>query len=170
MKPTYCSPDRRAFLLLGAGAGAALLSACTVNNPFRTERTPAAKAVQDLSPDVAAAVKAVTDLRARQADLAEVVGDFPGLTGRLAPLRSMHQAHLAVLEPAVPDGVDTSPRPSLGPAPVNAAQALARTRTEETGHRALLVDLAVAAESGPFARLLGSMSAAVSQQLVELGR
>lgn len=169
MRPTYRSPDRRAFLLLGAGASAALVSACTVNNPFRTERTPAARAVRDLSPDTATAVRAVTDIRGLQASLEAVVTAHPRLAGRLTSLRAMHQAHLGALEPAVPDGVDTTPK--AAPAvPPTATRALAGVGTWETAHRDRLVALAVAAESGPFARLLGSMSAAVSQQLVELGR
>jgi hypothetical protein len=81
----------------------------------------------------------------------------------------MHQAHLDALVDAVPDGVDTS---AAGPAyvvPARPARALTGLTANERSVHDSLVGLALRARSGAFARLLGSMAAATSQQLHVLG-
>jgi hypothetical protein len=77
-----------------------------------------------------------------------VAGGFPALT-------AMHAAHIEAL-----DG--TAPMPPAGRATAGAV------RRNEQRIQALLVESAVAAESGTLARLLASMSAAASQQLTTL--
>lgn len=158
--------SRRAALGLGAGLGVAAVSGCALNNPLSTEETPAAKAVRDLAPDVAVAVQAVTLIRGGEAAAAATGDTHPGLATRLAGLLEAHRAHLAAVVDAVPDGVDTG---SVGSAPyavppTPAAALTQLTATERTLHDEL-VGLALRAESGQFARLLGAMAAALSQQL-----
>lgn len=74
-----------------------------------------------------------------------------GLAGLAAPFQALHEAHLAAL--------DAAPDATAAPAPVEAAA----LRTVE---RALQKELATAAlevASGPLARHLAAMSAAVAQ-------
>lgn len=162
--------SRRAALGLGAVAGAAL-TGCSLNNPLSDERTPAARAVRDLAPDVAVAVEAATLVRGAQRAVASTAERHPQLDATLSELAAVHEAHLAAVVDAVPEGVDTSGEDGAAyVVPERPARALAQlTATERSLHDGL-VGLALRAESGPFARLLGAMAAAVSQRLVALAR
>jgi len=162
--------SRRSALGLGIAVVGVSAGGCAVNNPLTEERTPAARATRDLDPDVAVAVAGVTLVRGALAAVTATGQSHPALGGRLAGLVAMHQAHLSALVDAVPHGVDTS---ATGPAyvvPPRPAAALAGVGTVEHSVHDGLVGLAMRAQSGPFARLLGSMAAAVSQQLQVLGR
>jgi len=150
---------------LGLGMGVAV-AGCSLNNPFSAEKTPAADAVRDLAPDVAVAVEAAALLRAAQAAVVSTGERHPAIAPKLAGLLATHRAHLDAVVDAVPDGVDTSPgtgTPYVVPA--RPARALTQLVTTEHALHDGLVGLALRAESGAFARLLGAMSAAVSQQL-----
>ncbi len=160
--------DRRTLLLVGAVG--VTLTGCSLNNPFSTERTPAAEAVRDLSPDVAVAVEAVTLLLAAGAAVEATTAAYPTLDPRLSGFAATHRAHVAALSAAVPDRVDVSTDPTPYVVPPTRPAALAAVRRSETSLQDQLVGLALRAESGPFARLLGTMSAAVSQQLAVLAR
>ena len=72
-------------------------------------------------------------------------------------LAALHAAHLEALG---------APAPAVSGATATDAQ----VRTAERGLQRHLVDAALRAESGPLARLLASMSAAISQQLALPGR
>lgn len=159
---------RRAVLL--SGAAVVTLTGCSLNNPFSTEQIPATEAVRDLAPDVAVAIEAVTLLVAAASALAATTAAYPALAGRLASLAAAHQAHLDALTAAVPDRVDVSADPAPYEVPASRSAALASVRTSEAVLQDRLVALALRAESGAFARLLGSMSAAVAQRLVVLAR
>lgn len=173
MRPTDASTDRRAFLRLGVGVGAGIaglsLTGCELNNPFTTASTPAAQAVRNLSPDAAAAVRVVARIRAVQAQVEALGTQFPRLAGKVAGLRALHEAHLAALAPAVPHGVDTT---SAAPAVTAGSPATALGRLKVAEHRLHdeVVAAAGAVQSGPFARLLGTTAAGISQQLVVLAR
>jgi hypothetical protein len=159
--------SRRATVGLGLGLGVAAVTGCAVNNPLTEDRTPATKAVRDLAPDVAIAVEAATALHTAAAAVATTGERHPALAAKLAGLRATHDAHLGAVVEAVPAGVDTSPTGN-GAAyvvPARPARALAQLIAAELSLRDTLVGLALRAESGPFARLLGAMAAAVSQQL-----
>ena len=161
---------RRSALGLGLAVAGVAVGGCAFNNPLSEEQTPAARATPDLEPDVAVAVAGVTLVRGALAAVTATGQSHPALGGRLAGLVAMHQAHLSALVDAVPHGVDTS---ATGPAyvvPPRPAAALAGLGTVEHSVHDGLVGLAMRAQSGPFARLLGSMAAAVSQQLRVLGR
>jgi hypothetical protein len=159
-------PSRRTALGLGVGAATALATGgCTLNNPLRTEKTPAARAVRDLEPDVAVAVEAATLLRAAETAVTATGGRHPGLAPRLAGVLATHRAHLDRVVAAVPDGVDISGTAAPYVVPEAPPAALAQVRTSEQTLHDGLVGLAMRARSGPFARLLGAMAAATSQQL-----
>lgn len=86
----------------------------------------------------------------------EVVGRITAtaaLSARVPDLVALHTAHL--------DALDAAP-------PVAGTASRARLLRSERQLQRFLVDAAVRAESGPLARLLASMSAAVSQQLAVL--
>lgn len=156
---------RRGLLMAGAGGVVAATAGCTLNNPFDTDRTPAAEAIDDLAPDVALAVTAVGALLATDARAALALETFPALRSRLAGVRELHTAHLRALRDAVPDGVDPAPQTAAPTPPATRAAALKGQNQAERALHDQLVGLALRAESGPFARLLGTMAAAISQQL-----
>jgi hypothetical protein len=164
--PARAALTRRAALGLGAGLGIAGLAGCALNNPLSSEETPAARAVRDLAPDVAVAVRAVTLIRGAQSAVTATGEHHPALAPKLTGLQAAHRAHLAAVVDAVPDGVDTEP-PTATPYAVPAAPpaALAQLETTERALHDELVGLALRAQSGPFARLLGAMAASLSQQL-----
>lgn len=161
--------SRRTALRLGAGAagvlGAAVVSGCELNNPLTEEETPAAEAVRELDADVAVAVEAVTLVSAAQSAVARTGEQHPRLVGRLAGLTATHQTHLDALVEAVPDGVDTSGTGTPYDVPARRRAAVAGLLAAESTLHDGLVGLALRAESGAVARLLGSMAAAVSQQI-----
>lgn len=160
---------RRAALSAAAGvaalAGTAVVAGCALDNPLTEEETPAAEAVRELDGDVAVAVEAVTLVRAAQSAVARTGEQHVALLGRLAGVGATHQTHLDALVDAVPDGVDTSGTGAPYDVPARRRAAVAGLLATETTLHDGLVGLALRAESGPFARLLGSMAAAVSQQI-----
>jgi hypothetical protein len=131
---------RRTTLALG-GTGLLGVAACG------TERAAAPLAApQEAAGDEALVEEVVAQITA----VAAVAANVTRLT-------ALHAAHLAALD-APPPAVTTSP--ATGP----------EVRAAEREHQRYLVDAALRAESGPLARLLASMSAAVSQQLAVPGR
>ncbi len=168
--PRATGLTRRAALGLGAGVGLSMAaSGCALNNPFHEQKTPSSDAVRDLAPDVAVAVRAVTLVRDAQAAVESTGERHPAIAPRIAGLLAVHRAHLAAVVDAVPDRVDTSPDAGTPyVVPDRAARALVQLVTAEHTLHDGLVGLAIRAESGAFARLLGAMAAAISQQLHEL--
>jgi hypothetical protein len=170
-------PGRRAFLRISLGVGLGLggvgLAGCSadnpLNNPLSDEQTPAEKAVRDLEPDVAVAVEAVTLISAARAAVTSTGERHVALAAKLSGLLEAHAAHLDALVDAVPDGVDTSPA-TAAPyvVPKGPARALDQLSATEQKVHDDLVGLALRAQSGAFARLLGAMAASLSQQLVGL--
>lgn len=161
--------SRRGFVAGGTLTLAGLATGCSLNNPLSDEKTPATEAVRDLSPDVALAVTAAAAVRTQQELLRATAAVHPALTATTARFAAMHEAHLAALADAVPDRVDLSPTGAPFVPDRDRARARAAALAGERGLRGTLVGLALRAESGPFARLLGSMAASVSQHLVANG-
>jgi hypothetical protein len=160
--------SRRAALGLGLGLGMGLVgvAGCSLDNPLSDEQTPAAKAVRDLEPDVAVAVQAVTLIHGAQSAVTATSEKHPTLAARLTGLVEAHRAHLDALTDAVPKGVDTTPATAAPYAvPARPARALSQLTATERSLHDDLIGLALRAESGPFARLLAAMAAALSQQL-----
>ena len=154
--------------VLLAGSAGVLVAGCSLNNPLSDEKTPAAQAVRELAPDVAIADEAVTRIEAAAAAVAATGSAHPALAGRLAGLTRLHAAHLAAVRDAVPDRVDVSPLTPPAPVPPAPAAALRSIRVAERTLHDQLIALALRAQSGLFARLLGSMAAGLSQQLAVL--
>jgi len=176
MRPTDAGPDRRSLLIIGAGAGATMLTGCSLNNPFDTSKTPAAKAVRDLAPDVGVAVTVVALISDAQQELERLSAGQATNTAGLAGLAAAYQAYVEALRGAVPKGVDatSAPSPSLSPGPTGSptlpADVNAAARHTASLVHTRLIGYALRAESGAFARLLGTMAAGLSQQLVVLAR
>lgn len=117
------------------------------------------------------AVETVARLHTGSGAVGNAVAHSPELTDRLAGLTASYAAYLALVLKAVPDGVDTSPRNlSNDSLPTSRSMALDQARSETIRTRSALIGLALRAESGPFARLLGTMAAGLSQRLVVLAR
>jgi hypothetical protein len=91
-----------------------------------------------------------------------------GLATALAPVIAAHQAHAKVLGAEVP--ASGTPVPADTPLAVlpDANQALAQIRTQEAALQTELADAAGRAASGPLARTLASMAAAVAMHLATL--
>lgn len=85
------------------------------------------------------------------------------LRARLADVQRAHRVQLEVLDP---DG-DTVP-PDVPRVPADAETALARLLREEERVQRRMVTWAVAADSGPLARLLAAAGAGVAQQVARL--
>jgi hypothetical protein len=139
---------RRAALALGA-TGITVLTACDALS--ESTGGPAAPVVPD--PDVALVTETVANITAT----ATVAAERPELT-------AMHQAHLAALDAAPSETPTTTSTATTSTATAD------QVRRAEQALQAYLAGASLRAESGPLARLLASMSAAVSQQLVTLRR
>lgn len=130
---------RRTALSLGAVALA--VSGCDDGDSPDPAGTPSSTPAAD--PDVALVDAVLVDL-----DRAEQVATAAGQPD----LAALHRAHIDVLE-------GPTPTPASGHATAKQVR-----RTELALHQAL-TDASMTAESGALARLLASMSAAVSQRL-----
>lgn len=116
-----------------------------------------------VEPDVRLLDELLADVDATAALVASLVQREQRLAGRLAPLTELHRTHRAALAEAAPDE-----RPDQADGerlPRGRAAALDAVRLREVALQTRLAEGAVAAESGTFARMLASMSAAVGQQL-----
>ena len=165
-------------------AGAATVAGCTPRGIDRRRRPkPSGSPTPDEDPDV---TLAATVLREEQRVLDVVLATLqrhPELAATLSGARTTHQAHVALLNDAVPredrPSGDTSPEatspsatpsgtPSATAVPRKARAAVVAVAREEDRLSLLDRRSAFAAESGAFARVLGSMAAAAAQQAVAL--
>ena len=151
--------------------GSALLLAggCTVDDDGEPEALPSeSPGVSDSDFDLGV----IDESRARLAAMLEVVRrvsrKHPGLAPALAGLVDLHQAHDRLLADAASASGSSSPAPVRIPAPSGKALDLVRTR--EVSLQGEFADLARRARSGPLARLLASMSAAIAQHVSGLLR
>lgn len=144
----------------------------------------------EIDPDVAVATEAL----AAQTVMIELVRAteerHDSLRGRLGPVLAAHEAHAALLSDAVPSEASATPSPPPSPSPSASGSASATSpaapgdrRTRVPGDPARALRQVVAAEqtlatttkrhafraqSGAFARVLGSMAAAAAQHAVVL--
>ena len=193
--PTGPRLSRRAALGGVAAVAGAALTGCTVENPFASSRpgptgpSPADPAEAPADPDVTTAGEALRVEQETAALLRATARRHPRLAAPLAAPLAAHEAHVALLDEAAPG---SSPSPAASPAPSGAPSAepsspgttggrrtpVARSRARalrdvvdtETALSATLQAHALAARSGAFARLLGSMSASAAQHAAVLGR
>lgn len=174
--------SRRAALAVLAAAVGGVVAGCTPERqqPRARRQEPVEPQVD---PDVAVAAEALADQRAMVELIEATQRRHRGLGELLAPALATHQAHVAMLKDAVQDDVPVSPSgspsasaspsasgsPQPGPrVPGDQARALARVVRAEQELRTSTKRLAFKAESGAFARVLGSMTAAAAQQAVLL--
>lgn len=175
--------SRRAALLGAVAVGTAACTPYTVE-PDRPSTLPGRPVEED--PDIALAATVLADERDVLSRVEATVAAHPRLGRVLADARAGHEAHIALLEQAVPEQTSDAspsasasvppPSPSQSPAqpeprikvpadPRRALAAVAR-REEElslTGRRS-----AFSAESGAFARVLAAMAAGAAQQAAVL--
>lgn len=159
-----------------AAAGVAV-SGCTADQPRRRRQAEPAPEEPQVDPDVTVAAEALANQREMLDLLAATRKRHRRLSRRLAPVVAAHEAHEALLAEAVPKGLSASPTTSPSPSPDGSA------RTRVPRNRARALDLvaqrerelttatkrhAFSAESGAFARLLGSMAAAAAQHATTL--
>jgi hypothetical protein len=160
--------SRRNLLLGGVGLALSAVSGCAISATPATAPSNHSPSVSDSSHDAAAAVRIGSAAVGAAGVIGAVLARFPGLTHRLDGLVAMHQVHLMTLRAAVPGYHETataSPTPII-PTKSGAALQLVLS-TERTLHDELIAT-AVAARNGRYARLFGSMSAAISQQLAAM--
>lgn len=145
-------------LLLGVGALGACDADLSGGGSGGSGPTPAGDPDRDLVDAVLADLGQVTDL------VTATAAAHPRLREPLASLRALHLAHAEALGgPASTPGAGAqSDRPAASSA------AMAAVHAQEVRLQRRLVEAAVHAESGALARLLASMSAAVTQQLAVL--
>lgn len=184
---------RRTALVAAAAALGGVASGCTpVGTGQRAgeRETRPAPVVPEVDPDVAIATVALQGQRA-VIDLVEAtVTRHPRLEELLAPVLTTHRAHAALLDEAVPEeGPAASPTPSVSASPgapsgPAAPETSGARRTPVPRRRDRALEAVVEAEralttatkqhafqaqSGSFARLLGSMAAAAAQNAAVLG-
>jgi hypothetical protein len=172
--------SRRTALLAAAGLAGLALVGCTPEEPRRGEDAPR-PAEPEVDPDVAVAAEALANQEQILALLAATRTRHPRLDDLLAPAVAAHESHAALLGEAVPGGVSATPSASASPSTAASPSQTSpdARRTSVPGDRARALrqvvnaerDLALAtkrhafrAQSGAFARLLGSMAAAAAQQ------
>lgn len=143
--------------------------------------SPSRAEVPPVDPDITLATTVVATERALLERIDATVRRHRRLERVLGATRSVHDAHLALLEDAVPTSPDAAEQsPSTGPStgPEDMASALPRPpRVPPDPARAVRAlaaaedelaltakQAAFAAESGAFARVLASMAAAAAQQ------
>lgn len=158
--PTGSATTRRTAIV-GAVAGLLVLIGCEGDGSGRRS-SPVPRTAASADPDSALLEVVGRELDELVALVAAASRRAPGAAADLAGLAALHRAHRAVL----PAGEPTRHRARLaGPPRAVVRQVVARERRA----RDRLADWAVAAQSGALARLLASMSAAVSQELAVLG-
>jgi hypothetical protein len=153
----------RRVALAGALGGALALAACDSDGPGAepsttspTSTTTATEPAEDA--DAALVDDVVAELDELIAFTAAAAAARPEIAAWPTAFERLHRAHRAVLS----DDTGQAEQPAVTGTP----QAVVRlvTRREQAAQRRL-ADWSLAAQSGPLARLLASMSAAVAQQL-----
>lgn len=156
------------FLALG-GTGMAGLTGCgttaTTGTAGAAARGVAAPGARTDGEDDELLDAALRATEGALADLRSAARRSPGLAPRLAPAIRVHEAHREVLLPgraALPSAGARAPRADPLPRTRGRERTLALLAGREAGAAVRLSQLAVAAASGPFARLLASVSAAAA--------
>jgi hypothetical protein len=169
--------SRRGALAAVAAVAGAALAGCTDEEHGRRREGAPEPVEPQVDPDVLVAAQALANQR-QILELLEATQEVHArLTELLAPVVAAHEAHIALLEDAVP--ADVSASPSVAPTPASPSpgepddlretvpgrrdQALARLVQAEGELATATKRHAFRAQSGAFARLLGSMAASAAQ-------
>ncbi len=172
--PRPAAFSRRRVLGLGAGAGVLVglstVAGCSAGSDSGADGDTGKRAAQpvEVTPDVKTATAALAAIQVARQAVAATAQRFPALRPALSGLTGMHVAHERSLANAVPPSVQSGATRTPYAVPPGRTAALARLTAAEQKLHGVLGGLAVAAESGDFARLLASMSAAVSTHLAAL--
>ena len=158
----------RRTALGAAGLATVGVAAAGCDDPAATPAGRATVRSTEITPDVALAVQLVAGMQRSEALTADVVRHYPLLRPTLRPLLDTQRAHLALLSDAVPARAMPSPSAAAVPRTTDRAVARARVVSSTTARRDALNAAALEAESGPFARVLASMGAGLSQRLAVL--
>ncbi|MCW2785851.1 MAG: hypothetical protein JWP74_2368 [Marmoricola sp.] len=159
---------RRGLLAAGAGIAVVVVTGCDPQSSAGTSSGGNPSSGAGAAPDEQVAVTAADAVASALAAVTRTIGAHPRLAGRLAGLQGLHRAHAAALAAVLPAGTKTTARPLAVPhGPAAAVTAL--VRAEHDLHDSL-IGLALRAENGPFARLLGTMAAGLTEQLAVLAR
>lgn len=176
---------RRAALVSVAAVG---LVGCTPERGLdrrRREEDPAPEEPR-VDPDVAVAAEVLAAENAVLAMVRATVERHPALADRLDPVAATHEAHTALLDDAVPEEATAAPSPSAStPVPTasgspttsgspspgdpetavprNRGPALRQVAAAEQDLATRTKQQAFKAQSGAFARVLGSMAASAAQ-------
>jgi hypothetical protein len=154
---------------LGAvGLASVGVAAAACDGPTATPSGRATVRSTEITPDVALAVGLVAGMQRSVALTTDVVRQFPLLRPALRPLLETQRAHLALLRDAVPTSAMPSPSAVSVPGTADRAAARARVVRSTEARREAVNAAALEAESGPFARVLASMGAGLSQRLAVL--
>ncbi|HEX6486562.1 MAG TPA: hypothetical protein VF012_07600 [Nocardioidaceae bacterium] len=168
--------SRRVVLAALAAAAGTALAGCTEDGQPPRPKAQPSPVVASVDPDVAVAAEALASQQ-EMLDLLDATGKrHRDLSAQLAPVVATHQAHADLLADAVPKGVSVSPSPTTSPrsrggrheVPRSRARALAKVVEAEQQLATVTKRQAFRAESGAFARLLGSMAAAAAQSAAAL--
>lgn len=157
-------PTRRGALVGGAvllaTTGCELVGGQSGTDPARSDSpgTTGSGASPDADPDESLVDEVRTEIAATAAVVLAAGRGRPSVSRRVGDYRRLHDRHLA----ALPGETGRVRRVQVAG---DEAGALGRVTAAENRLQRRLADAAVAAESGPLAALLASMSAAVAQLL-----
>ena len=156
-------------LAAGPVAVGALATGCTLPDEVRPGSSSATTGSPEVS-DEELDLRLVEDARSWLASMVLLLErtrtTYVGLAQPTSALLALHRAHDDVLADAT--GSDPLPQGAGTQVPAGSKAALALVRRRELQLQRQLVDAAGRARSGPLARLLASMSAAVAQQVAIL--
>ncbi len=158
----------RRTALGAAGLASVGVAAAACDDPAAAPSGRATVHSTEITPDVGLAVALVAGMQRSEALTTDVVRRFPLLRPALRPLLETQRAHLALLSDAVPAGAKPSSSVVVVPPTTDRVAARARVVRSTTARRDALNAAALDAESGPFARVLASMGAGLSQRLAVL--
>lgn len=131
--------------------------AVTPTPPDTAPRTTPSTTDTPVDPDQVLVAEVRADLAEASTLVTSALEASPGLRGELAPFATLHTRHLRALDGDRPRG-HTSVTGVV-------TEVRAAVRAREARLETSLASAALAAQSGPLAALLASMSAAVAQQL-----
>lgn len=166
-------PSRRTVVAAVVTVPAAAAAGCTLSGPTPS-RSPERRSAE-VDPDVALLGEVAAATEAMVALYEGVLDRHRGLRRELRPLLATHRAHATALGEAAPSDASSQPPrsadrtpPAREDVPRRPEAAVRQLRAAERSAAGDLLDATRRAASGPFARLLASMSASVAQHVAVL--
>jgi hypothetical protein len=169
VRPTV---TRRRFLAAGATVlGAAAVAGCSPGSSGTVSTSDQAEpAGPSPDPDAVVLRSAIAEMTALLASARATIQAHRALAAQLRPLTRVVHEQLSVLGSADPDARRRpATRPPVRPIPDDGERALKWLRHQTWMATFARLDDALAAESGPFARVLSAIAAGLNEQVVRLG-